>query len=69
MKTGDLVWWCQGSVDVPGLVLDVKPSRDVLVEDASLARRGDVVLVMFSELENIPEWFHECELESIDATW
>ncbi len=65
MKTGDLVWWCQGFDDTPGLVLDVKPSKHILVEDASLTRQGDVALVMLSELDNVPEWFHECELEVI----
>ncbi len=61
MKTGDLVWWCQGDGG-PGLVLDIRKSRDVLVSDASWSPHGQVALVMFHELGNVPEWFHECEL-------
>ena len=66
MKSGDLVWWCQGKCEVPGLVLDVKPSRSVLVSDASISSHGKVALVMLQELDNLPEWFHECELEKIE---
>ena len=62
MKVGDLVWWCQGNDDTPGLVLDVKRSSEVLVSDASISARGKAVLVMLKELDNTPEWFHECEL-------
>ena len=63
---GDLVWWCLGSDDTPGLVLDVKPAKSVLESDSTFNARGDVVLVMLKELKNVPEWFHECELETID---
>ncbi len=66
MKTGDLVWWCQGSCEIPGLVLDVKRSKEVLVSDATVSARGKVALVMLQELDNEPEWFHECELQKIE---
>ena len=66
MKSGDLVWWCQGECEVPGLVIDVKPSMSVVVSDTSMSNYGKVALVVLQELNNKPEWFHECELQKIE---
>ena len=64
MKSGDLVIWPQGYLDIPGLVLDVRPSK-VSTHASSINPAGMAILAMFSELDNDPEWFHECELEVI----
>ncbi len=63
MKAGDLVWWPQGDCDVPGLVLDVRPAKGNKSAVGSMNPTGMAVLAIMPELENNPEWFHECELE------
>jgi len=65
MKTGDLVSWPQGYCDTPGLVLDTRPTKGSKTITVSMNPTGMAVLVMLPELENIPEWFHECELEKL----
>ena len=63
MKVGDLVIWSQGYYDIPGLVLETKPTRKV-PEAAMISAGGLAVLAMIPELSE-PEWFHERELEVI----
>jgi len=65
MKIGDLVIWPQGCSDAPGLVLDVRPARGTKTVTLAMNPTGMVVLAMLPELENRPEWFHECELENV----
>mgnify|MGYP003116243752 CR=1 FL=1 len=63
MKAGDLVKWPQGYCDIPGLVLEVRPTRGATTINLTMNPTGMAVLAMLPELENDPEWFHECELE------
>lgn len=65
MKIGDLVTWPQGYCDVPGLVLEVKPTKGHKSIIEKMNPTGMAVLAMMPELGNNPEWFHECELEMI----
>ena len=65
MKIGDLVRWPQGYCEFPGLVLDVRPSKGNKSAVASMNPSGMAVLAMLPELNNEPEWFHECELEVV----
>jgi len=65
MKVGDLVNWPEGYCDIPGLVLEVKPTRGNKTITVSMNPTGMAVLAMMPELGNDPEWFHECELEII----
>jgi hypothetical protein len=67
MKVGDLVNWPQGYCGAPGLVLDIRPTKDNKEITASMNPTGMAVLAMLPELENIPEWFHECELEILSS--
>ena len=65
MNIGDLVIWPQGCCAAPGLILDVRPAKGTKNVTLAMNPTGMVVLVMLPELENNPEWFHECELETI----
>jgi hypothetical protein len=65
MKVGDLVIWPQGCCDTPGLILDIKPAKGIKNVTLAMNPTGMVVLAMLPELENSPEWFHECELEDV----
>jgi len=65
MKTGDLVKWAQGYCDTPGLVIEVRPARGASTVTVEMNPSGLVVLAALPELDNSPEWFHECELEKI----
>lgn len=70
MKVGDLVHWPQGYCDTPGLVLETRPAKGSSACDeqpwpAAINPHGLAVLAMLPELGNDPEWFHECELESV----
>ena len=65
MKVGDLVRWAQGHCEIPGLVLDTKPSKLLRTGNCAYSSQGTAILAMFSELGNDPEWFHECELEPV----
>ena len=67
MKVGDLVQWQQGYCDTPGLVLEVKPAKGTSTITLEMNPSGMVVLAMLPELDNHPEWFHECELEMINT--
>ena len=66
MKVGDLVNWVQGYCRMPGLVLEVKPAKGHKAVTLAMNPSGMAVLAMLPELENDPEWFHECELEVIN---
>jgi hypothetical protein len=66
VKPGDLVIWSQGECEIPGLVLEIKPTRTV-PEAAMISRYGLAVLAMLPALSE-PEWFHERELEVINET-
>mgnify|MGYP003389130637 CR=1 FL=1 len=68
MKPGDLVKWAQGYCDMPGLVLEVRPAKGNNTITASMNPTGMAVLAMLPELENDPEWFHECELELVNES-
>ena len=63
MKVGDLVIWPQGHCEAPGLVIEVRPTKGAETITAAMNPTGMAVLAMLPELGNIPEWFHECELE------
>ena len=63
MKTGDLVTWAQGYCDAPGIILEVKPARGFKSITLEMNPTGMAILAMLPELNNDPEWFHECELE------
>ena len=65
INVGDLAWWLQSDCEVPGLVLDVKPAREVLVTDSAFTSYGNVVLFMQNALDE-PIWMHEVELEKIE---
>ena len=65
MKVGDLVKWPQGYCGSPGLVLDMRPVKGTRTITMTMNPTGMAILAMLPELENIPEWFHECELEVI----
>lgn len=65
IKTGDLVTWPQGDSDIPGLVIDVKPALGCKNITMSMNPTGMRVLAMLPELQNNPEWFHECELVAL----
>ena len=67
IKVGDLAWWLQSDCEVPGLVLDVKPAREVLVVDSTFTSYGNLALFMQSDLDE-PIWMHEVELEKIEQT-
>ena len=67
INVGDLAWWLQSDCEVPGLVLDVKPAREVLVTDSAFTSYGNVVLFMQNALDE-PIWMHEVELEEIEQT-
>lgn len=67
IKVGDLAWWLQSDCEVPGLVLDVKPAREVLVTDCAFTSYGNLALFMQSGLDE-PIWMHEVELEKIEQT-
>ena len=60
MKVGDLVRWSQGYCEMPGLVLETKPSKTT-PEAAVISPDGLAVLAMLPEFSE-PEWFHEREL-------
>ena len=66
MKVGDLVCWSQGYCNVPGIVIDTRPAKALKNADLSFSPAGLAVLAMLPELGNDPEWFHECELESVN---
>ena len=66
MKVGDLVSWPQGYCEAPGLVLDMRTSKGNKSAIASMNPSGMAVLAMLPELNNDPEWFHECELEVVN---
>ena len=68
MKAGDLVKWSQGYCDAPGLVLEVKPARGHKSITLEMNPTGMAVLAMLPELQNDPEWFHECELETVNES-
>ena len=51
---------------MPGLVLEVKPAKGHKAVTLAMNPSGMAVLAMLPELENDPEWFHECELEVIN---
>ena len=63
MKAGDLVKWSQGYCDIPGLVLEVKPTKGHKSITEKMNPTGMAVLAMLPELGNEPEWFHEFALE------
>ena len=65
LHAGDLVWWVQGECEIPGLVLEVKPAGMVSTGDCEITARGKAALVALPELNNVPEWFHECELNLV----
>ena len=65
MKIGDLVRWSQGYCDVPGIVIDTRPSKKLRKSNEAFNPSGLAVLAMLPELGNNSEWFHECELELI----
>ena len=67
MKIGDLVMWSQGFCDVPGVVIDIAPAKSLRSSDAAFNPKGLAVLAMLPELDNDPEWFHECELERLSS--
>ena len=67
INVGDLAWWLQSDCEVPGLVLDVKPAREVLVTDSAFTSYGNVVLFMQNALDE-PIGMHEVELEKIEQT-
>jgi hypothetical protein len=60
VKVGDLVMWSQGYYEMPGLVLETKPSKTT-PEAAVISPDGLAVLTMSPEFSE-PEWFHEREL-------
>ena len=72
---GDLVSWPQGHLEIPGIVLETRPSKlpkgkavaTMFDHIASINPTGLAVLAMLPELGNDPEWFHECELEKINT--
>ena len=66
MKVGDLVIWNQGECEIPGLVLETKPTRTV-PEAAMISADGLAVLAMLPELSE-PEWFHERELGVVNES-
>ena len=68
MKVGDLVKWSQGYCGMPGLVLEVKPARGFKSVTLEMNPTGMAVLAILPELENSPEWFHECELELVSES-
>jgi hypothetical protein len=63
MKIGDLVRWSQGYCDTPGIILEVRPTKGNSTVTQAMNPTGMAVLVMLPDLENEPEWFHECELD------
>ena len=65
MNKGDLVMWPQGYCEMPGIIIDRMPSKNASTSKSSFGE-GFAVLAMLPELNNIPEWFHECELEKIN---
>ena len=65
MQVGDLVNWAQGYCDIPGIVLETKLSREC---NGDMNPYGLAVLAALPELNNDPEWFHECELEVISGS-
>jgi hypothetical protein len=65
MNVGDLVTWPQGRYNTPGLIIDVRPARGHKSVTLELNPSGMAVLAMLPELNNDPEWFHECELECV----
>ena len=66
MKVGDLIIWSRGYCEVPGLVLETKAALKLQDPDTSLSPTGLAVLAMLPELSE-PEWFHERELEVVNA--
>lgn len=68
MRAGDLVSWPQGYCNMPGIVLEVKPTRGHKSITLGSNPTGMAILAMLPELENDPEWFHECELEKISES-
>jgi len=67
MKVGDLVNWEQGYCEIPGLILETRPAKNVQDPYASLSPKGLAVLAVLPELSE-PEWFHECELEVVSES-
>ena len=67
IAAGDLVLWPQGYCDIPGLVIEVRPTKGSKTISMAINPTGMAVLAMLPELDNDPEWFHECELEKIDT--
>ena len=68
MKAGDLVKWEQGHCDSPGLVLEVRPTKGSNTVSTAMNPTGMAVLAMLPELNNDPEWFHECELVHVQRS-
>jgi hypothetical protein len=76
MKAGDLVMWPQGYCDVPGIVIETRSAKGTSIVTGhpewpgpdAINPHGLAVLAMLPELENDPEWFHECELEVINES-
>ncbi len=65
VSVGDLVRWSQGYCFMPGIVLEVNPTRGNKSAMSLSNPTGMAVLAMLPELGSSPEWFHECELEKI----
>ena len=63
-RVGDLVMWLQGSCDIPGIILEIKPAKSCDGQ-VDMTPYGTAALVMLPEFGNEPEWFHECELELV----
>lgn len=67
MKVGDLVTWPQGHCNTPGLIIDRRPAKTA-PDGVSTFGEGFAVLAMLPELGNDLEWFHECELVTVNET-
>ena len=67
MKVGDLVMWSQGHREIPGLVLETRPTKKLQTLEASMSPVGLAVLALLPELPEA-EWFHERELEIVNES-
>jgi hypothetical protein len=70
MKVGDMVKWSKGYCEIPGLVLETRPTKyghPVGAGGDTFYGPGTAVLAMLPELPE-PEWFHEKELEVISES-
>ena len=65
MRIGDLVSWPDGHCNIPGLILDKRPTKRLKNFNDTLSPQTYALLAMMPELGNDPEWFHECELKLI----